>query len=66
MANRKDDIIAEVERLEAMRTRIVQGASRGGSSTSEAKRAAGRANAARARAAREMYRKFPILRKERE
>jgi len=57
-----DQIIEQVESLEEMRRRLVEGGRRGGQSTSDRKREAGRRNAALARTTKEMYRKFPILR----
>lgn len=47
--------------VEAVRRFLREAARKGGQSTSERKKATAKANVARARAARELYRKYPVL-----
>lgn len=54
-----------MSRAEEVLKRVTEGGRRGGESTSEAKRQSAKENIAKARATREMYRKFPILREKR-
>lgn len=54
-----------MSRAEDVGKRVIEGGRRGGESTSEQKRKAAQQNIAKARATREMYRKFPILREKR-
>src|SRR5262249_17727460 len=57
-------ILTRVSELESAHHRNVEGGRRGGSSRSERKSESSRRTIAIARATREMYRKFPILRQQ--
>lgn len=54
-----------MSRAEEVLKRVTEGGRRGGESTSAQKRKTAQENIAKARATREMYRKFPILREKR-
>lgn len=51
-----------MSRAEEVLKRVTEGGRRGGESTSAQKRKAAQQNIAKARATREMYRRYPVLR----
>lgn len=53
-------------RAEEVLKRVTEGGRRGGESTSAQKRKTAQENIAKARATRELYRKFPVLRQQKE